>query len=178
MCCPDHQTISAFADGELEASHAAEVAQHISQCASCRQLFEEMQWVDDCGRAALGAIHIGEPTTANIIWWRSPRRKWARPLSLAGAAAVVLTLSIWAWIASCHPHPHQTASVPPQVERVMATPSGSNGQSKISDDTAFEQWAAPFRELRLPLVSMEMAENYNPAPVLPILPETIEGNHL
>jgi hypothetical protein len=171
MCCPDPQTISAFADGELETSHAAEVERHIAKCASCRQFFEEMQWVDNCGRAALGAIRIEESTPANIIWSRPQRWKWARPLSLAAAAAVVLALSIWTWIASRHSTRHQRASTPHQVASVMSTPPGGGGQSKVSDDTAFDQWAAPYRQLHIPLVSMEVVENYNPDTVLPISPE-------
>src|SRR5207247_1317873 len=82
MCCPDHQNISAFADGELEAGQAAEVERHIAKCPSCRQLVEELQWLADCGRGALSAIHVGETTTPNIVWWRPLRRKWVRPLSL------------------------------------------------------------------------------------------------
>ena len=47
-----------------------------------------------------------------------------------------------------------------------------------SRDRAFEQWAAPYRELNIPLVSMEAAESYSPAPILPVLPENMERNHL
>jgi len=176
MYCPDPQTISAFVDGELEAAQAAEVELHAAKCASCRQLVEEMQWLDDCGRAALRAIHVGETTTPNIVWWRPLRRKWARPLSLAAAAAVVLALSIWTWIASSHFNRHQAASGPHQIASVTATPSGGSGPSKESEDTAFAQWAAPYRELRIPLVSMEVAESYNPGPILPVLPDDIGMN--
>jgi anti-sigma factor RsiW len=174
MCCPDHQTISAFADGELEAGQAAEVERHIAKCSSCRQLVEELQWLADCGRGALSAIHVGETATPNIVWWKPLRRKWARPLSLAAAAAVLLALSIWPWIASSHFGRHQAASAPHQIASVTATPPGRNGQSKESEDTAFEQWAAPYRELHIPLVSMEVVESYNPGPILPILPDDIE----
>jgi len=57
-----------------------------------------------------------------------------------------------------------------------ATPSGRNRQSKESEDTAFEQWAAPYRELHIPLVSMEVVESYNPSPIPPILPDDFEIN--
>ena len=173
MSCPDHQTISAFADGELELAQAAEVERHIAQCASCRQLAEELRWVDDRGRAALRAIHVEEPNTANIVWWKSPARKWARPLSLAAAASVVLFLSIGIWIASSH---FQTAVATHQIESVTTTPE-SDGPAKEPDDVAFEQWTAPYRELHIPLVSMEVAENYRPAVILPIQPEDIERKH-
>jgi len=176
MCCPDHQNISAFADGELEAGHAAEVERHIAKCSSCQQLVEELRWLADCGRGALRTIHVRETTNPNIVWWRRLRWKWARPLSLAAAAAVVLFLSIWTWIASSHFGRHQAASAPHQVASVTATPSGRNRQSKESEDTAFEQWAAPYRELHIPLVSMEVVESYNPSPIPPILPDDFEIN--
>ena len=102
MSCPDHQTISAFVDRELEAILAAEVERHVAKCAICRQLVEEMQWLDDRGRAALSAIRVEEAISPNIVWWRPLMRKWARPLSLAAAAAVVLALSIWTWITPSH----------------------------------------------------------------------------
>jgi anti-sigma factor RsiW len=176
MCCPDHQTISAFADRELEAAQAAEVKRHVGKCASCRQSVEEMQWLAYCGRGALGAIHVGETTTSNIVSTRPLWPKWARPLSLAAAAAVVLALSIWTWIASSHFSRHQAPSASHQVASVTATHPGLHGYSKESGDTAFEQWAAPYRELRIPLVSIEVAESYNPDPILPILPDDIGMN--
>src|ERR1035437_3375970 len=70
MSCPDHQTISAFVDRELEAILAAEVERHVAKCAICRQLVEEMQWLDDRGRAALSAIRVEEAISPNIVWWR------------------------------------------------------------------------------------------------------------
>src|SRR2546423_5082054 len=100
MCCPDLPNISAFADGELEAGRAAEVGRHIAKCSSCRQLLEEFQWLDDRGRAAIGAIHVVETTTANIVWWRPLWLNRARPVSLAAAAVVVLAMAIWIWFSS------------------------------------------------------------------------------
>ena len=178
MCCPDHQTISAFADRELEAGQAIEVEAHIAKCASCRQLFEEMQWVDESGRTALNAIHVGEPATSNIVWWKPLRRKWPRLLSLAAAAAVALAFSIWMWIASSHSTRHERASAPHQVENLTTPPPDGNSRSIVWDGAAFEKWAEPYRQLHIPLVSMEMAENYQPAPILPIFPENIEENNL
>jgi hypothetical protein len=176
MSCPDHQTISAFVDSELEAAQAADVQRHVGKCASCRQFVEEMQWLVDRGRAALGAIHVEDTITPNIVWWRPLWLKWARPLSLAAAAGVVLALSIWTWFASSHFSLHQAPSAPDQIASDRATPPGTNGQSQESEDIAFAQWAAPYRELHIPLVSMEVAESYNPPPILPLLLEDIERN--
>lgn len=177
MPCPDHQTISVFVDGELEAAQAAEVERHILKCASCHQLVEEMQWLGDFGRAALSAIRVRETTTPNIVWWRPLWLKWARPVSLAAAAAVALATLIWTWFAPSHFSRDQVPSAPRQIASVWATPLGINGQSEESEDLAFAQWAAPYRELHIPRVSMEVAESYNPAPILPVLPAVIERNH-
>ena len=92
------------------------------------------------------------------------------------AAALVLFLSIGIWIASSHLSGNSTAAAPHQVETATTT-ADSNRQPKESDDIAFEQWAAPYRELHIPLVSMEVAENYHPAAILPVLPADIERNH-
>ena len=74
MCCPDHQITSAFVDGELEAAQAAEVERHVAACVSCRQFVQEMRWLEGCGRAALGAIHVREAFSLNIVRPEPPRR--------------------------------------------------------------------------------------------------------
>ncbi len=170
MSCPDHQNLSAFVDGELETTQAADVKRHIVECASCRQLVEEMQWLEDCGRASLRAIHVREATTPNIVWWRPVWLRCARPTTWAAAAAVVLVLSTWAWFALSHSGRDQTPTAPHQVASVNVTTPSASGQSEEAQDTAFEQWAAPYQRLQIPLVPMEMAANYNPTPILPILP--------
>jgi len=176
MRCPDHQTISAFVDRELESAQAVEVERHVAECPSCRQWVEEMQWLDHRGRAALGAIHIGEMPTPNIVWWKPMWLKSSRPLPLAAAAAVVIALSIWTWFASGRFSRRPVPSAPHQVASIREAPPVAEGDE--SRDRAFEQWAAPYRELNIPLVSMEAAESYSPAPILPVLPENMERNHL
>ncbi len=171
MSCPDPQNLSAFVDGELEAAQALEVERHVAACASCRQFVQEMQWLNDCGRAALRAIHVGDASTSNIVWSRPLWLKWARPMSLAAAAAVVLILSIWTWFALSHSSRDQTPAAPHQIASVRATIPDAAGHSEESKDAAFAQWAAPYRKLQIPLVPMEVAVNYNPAPILPILPD-------
>ena len=170
MSCPDHQNLSAFVDGELEATQALEVERHVAACASCRQFVHEMQWLDDYGRAALDAIHVGEAAMPSTAWWRPLRIKWARPMSLAAAAAVVLAFSIWTWFALSHSR-NQTQAAAHQIATPNATKPGVVGQSRGSRDIAFAQWAAPYQKLQIPLVPMDIAANYNPAPVLPILPD-------
>lgn len=175
MNCPDHQTILAFADGEIEAVQAAEVERHLASCPNCRQFVAEMQWVDDCGRAALRAIPVGEAPSAKIVRPRKLWRNWARPVPLAVAASVLLGLAIWTWFAANNPGFHQA---PRRFAIDKPTPAGAAGRSEESAEAAFEQWAAPYRKLQIPLVPMEVAASYHPAPIEPILPNHIEGNHL
>jgi anti-sigma factor RsiW len=173
MNCPNQQTISAFVDGELEATQAAEVKRHVVACASCRQFFEEMQWLEARGRSALDAIHVGETPVPNVVQLRPASRKWARPMSLAAAAVALLAFSIWTWFASSHFSSNQSSPSPHLIANGSATATGRNLQSERAQEAAFEQWLAPYRELRIPLVPMEVAANYQPAPIFPIQ----FGNH-
>src|SRR3974377_599451 len=95
MNCPDHQTISAFVDGELEDLHATEIQQHVVTCPSCRHLVEELQSLDSCGRSALRAIPTEEPIGSRIVRLEVPARKRLRPVLLAAAAVLVAALVVW-----------------------------------------------------------------------------------
>jgi len=92
--------------------------------------------------------------------------KWARPMPLAAAAAA---LFICVWLGFSHSSSRQTAALPHEVAVT------SNG-SEESEDAAFAQWLAPYRELNIPLVPMEVAASYDPAPVLPTQPDNTKGN--
>jgi anti-sigma factor RsiW len=175
MNCPEQQTILAFADGEIEAVQAAEVERHLTSCPNCSQFLAEMQWVSDCGRAALRAIPAGETASAEVVWPRNPWRNWARPAPLAVAAMLLLALSTWKWFAPNDLDFHQ---VPRRFAFDKPILAGAGGQSGESAEAAFEQWAAPYRQLHVPLVPMEVAASYNPDPIEPILPDHIEGNNL
>ena len=41
--CPGFETVSCFADGELETDHAAQVAAHLESCAACRALANRLR---------------------------------------------------------------------------------------------------------------------------------------
>lgn len=169
MSCPDPQTISAFADGELEAKEAADVERHVAQCANCRESIEEMRWLEQRGRAALEAIEVGEAASHKVVYLKPFWLRWARPMPLAAAAAAAVAMFIGGSLVFGHLGSRQTASLPRQAV-------GASSSSVESEDAAFAQWLAPYRELNIPLVPMEVAANYNPAPVLPTRPDNIERN--
>ncbi len=171
MKCPDQQTILAFADGEMATSEAAEFERHLTSCPNCRQFLAEMQWVSDCGRTALRAIPAGETASGKIVRSRKLWRNWARPVPLALAASLLLAFSIWAWFAE------NKITSPRRFAVSNRNLTGAAGNSMESPEAAFEEWAAPYRQLQIPLVPMEVAANYNPAPIEPIQPDQIERNH-
>ena len=90
-------------------------------------------------------------------------------MSLAAAAAAVVAILIGAWLGLNHSGSRQTAAPPHQV-------AVAGISSEQSEDAAFAQWLAPYRNLKIPLVPMEVAANYNPAPVFPTRPDNIERN--
>jgi anti-sigma factor RsiW len=173
MNCPDYETLAALADGELETGRPLEIERHLAECANCRQFVEEMQWVDERGRAALGTIPVGEAPVTRTVWARACWRTQWRPISLAAAAAMAIALSVWTWLAKNSAGRHEA---PHQIAPGSRAASGANRQVEESEDAAFEQWAAPYRKLQIPLVPMEVAANYSPPPVSPIQPNGIERN--
>ncbi|HLX72471.1 MAG TPA: zf-HC2 domain-containing protein [Verrucomicrobiae bacterium] len=164
MNCPDPQTISEFADGEFDTNNAVEVERHIAQCASCRQLLGEMQWLERRGRAALEAIEVRGTTAQNVVYPKTLWLRWARPLSLAAA---VVAIFIGVSLTFHYSDSHQTSPLPHPVD---------DTSSKSEEDAAFAQWLEPYRNLNIPLVSMETAANYDPAPILPYRPDSVERN--
>jgi len=82
---PDANLLSAFAEHSLTDAERAQVLDHLSRCADCREVaalalpaVEEEQ---------LAAAAVREPTGASRSWWRSPVVHWA---ALTAAALVVL----------------------------------------------------------------------------------------
>ncbi len=101
--------LSAYADGELEASSQAEVHQHVQGCASCRQALRELQALSSVTRAEPPAVSGEEwqrrwrlireavpeiqPRLMSwqdiSAWFANRRRQW---VPLASAAALFLAL--------------------------------------------------------------------------------------
>lgn len=173
MSCPDHQTIVAFVDGELETVQAAEMEQHLTACSNCRHFAEEVDWVENCGRAALRAIPVGEAVEAKIDWGAAPRPKRVQTILLALAAMVAIALFLWTWLGAKSLGPHEAQH---QFAIGGAAMGGAGRRSQESEDAAFERWAAPYRRLQIPLVPVEEAASYDPAPISPIQPNEIERN--
>jgi anti-sigma factor RsiW len=164
MNCPDPQTISEFSDGELEPNQAAEIERHIAQCASCRESLKEMQWLEQRGRGALESIPLEDTFSQKIVPLKPSRLRWvgSMPLTAAAAAVVAVVVGVWLFF-------NQTAST-------MRKDAGANISSEQSEDAAFAQWIEPYRNLNIPLVPMEVAANYNPAPIFPTRPDNVERN--
>lgn len=178
MNCPDLQIISEFADGELEPNQAAEVERHVAQCPSCQQSLGEMQSLEQRGRAALKAIPVEETAIRKVVYLNPFWVNWLHPIPLTAAAAAVAIFIGACWVTPGFLGSHQTAPTPHQVADASntATSSGASDNSDESEDAAFAQWLEPYRNLNIPLVPMEVAANYDPAPIPPFRPENVERN--
>ena len=171
MTCPDHETLSAFADGEVEAARAAETEQHLATCASCRQFVAEMRELDAWGRSSLRAIKAPPRRPAPEVL-TAPGPFWLRllrPAPLATAAVMVAGLSLALWLAVQR---GQRPGTRPAPVRVAEKPLIERQPIAALDEEAFARWAAPYLQLHIPLVSVEEAAHYNPPPIRPALPDT------
>jgi anti-sigma factor RsiW len=169
MNCPNQVTLSAFCDGELSEGESGAIRRHVAECRDCRQFVNELRLLGHLGRAALAAIPAASSPAANVIQVTAQKHLSPRFFSLTfAAAAAVLAWCIFLWPNKPHPKPLESKSATRQ----------SSGQIQQSEDAAFEQWAAPYRRLQIPLVPLDEAASYKPAPVQPFKPENIERNPL
>jgi anti-sigma factor RsiW len=170
MACPDHETLSAFTDGEVAAPGAVEIEHHLSTCGACRQFVAEMRELDAWGRSSLRAIKAAPRRPSSVIL-AIPQPFWLRllrPVPLAAAAVIVAGFCLALWLAAPTGHGPRTVPVP---TRVAEKPLVGDQKVTALDDEAFARWAAPYRQLRIPLVSVEEAGRYSPPPIRPALPD-------
>src|SRR5882762_5009184 len=93
MSCPDHESLSAFADCEVDVAQVAAIERHLVVCASCREFVDEMRRLDDYGRASVQTITL--PGYQSHVRITRRRIRLARPLTLAAAAAILVSLGTW-----------------------------------------------------------------------------------
>ena len=171
MACPDHETLSAFADNEVAAPEAVEIERHLSTCAACRQFVAGLRELDVWGRSSLPAIKVPPRRPAPEVL-TAPEPFWLRllrPAPLAAAAVMVAVFCLALWLAT--PTGQGPRPGPPPA-RVAEKPPIHRPRVASLNDEAFARWAAPYRQLRIPLVSVEEAARYNPPPIRPALPDT------
>jgi len=169
MSCPEHELLSAVADGELERSLRAEIERHLSTCAPCRRFVEEMRDLEACGRSSLRAISVKTRPELLEVSHLSTRRSVMRPIALAAAAVVLVTVSVAVWLIALR------TQEPRQVSAPIRAAGGD--EFATSSDASFERWAEPYRQLRIPLVPLEEVANYTPPTLLPMLPAPTTRNN-
>jgi anti-sigma factor RsiW len=175
MSCPKTETISAFAEGALDATAASELERHLSTCLSCREHVEEMRWLDGLGRSSLLAIRVSVDRSQIC---EAPNRKGLlRQMALAAAAVGLILASFAGWRVNDRFQNQRRVSAPqaaeantPRADRNTNTETNAPTDSAAfgnSSDEAFERWIEPYRRLRIPLVPMEDLANSNPGKVIP-----------
>ncbi len=169
MSCPDQESLSAFADGELEAGRVAEVRAHLSTCAACQRFVEEIRELDALGQSSVREIIVTPVSIPKVVPLPVPWLRRVRPLALAAAAVVLAGLFVALWLG---PWTRQGS-------RVVSSPGRSSGKAPLagrgdssSKEETFTRWAAPYRQLRIPLVTIEVAASYSPPEIRPALPDT------
>ena len=185
MNCPDHESLSAFVDGELDPPATAFIERHLEDCAACREFVAEMRWLDTHGRTSLQAVRTTGWKRA-VIPMLTQRSRMTHPLALAATAVVLASLSVTVWVVTNRPkeadllgRTSEHAKSFRETEQVTATEARlpANGVERLApSDEAFERWAEPYRRLRIPLIPLEDVANYKPAVVRPIMPEAGRSN--
>jgi len=79
------EKLVAFADGELSASEAVEVSEHVSQCESCRAMVQALEQSLEIVKASWDQQHAGWPK------WRVRSRRW---LTVRVAAGILLLVGL------------------------------------------------------------------------------------
>jgi predicted anti-sigma-YlaC factor YlaD len=164
MSCPDRESLSAFADGAVEAPLLAEIERHLSDCAHCREFVLEMRRLNTQGRASLQAIKAAAGAESAPSRRTALRARLMCELSLAAAAVLLLTVS--AWFATRTRNASRLPTTP------VSTKRPSEEKYVMPSDADFEAWAAPYRRLHIPLVPMEDVATYRPREINPIFPES------
>jgi anti-sigma factor RsiW len=129
MSCSWNSQLSAYHDGELDASHRSDVEQHVATCAECSAYLAELR--------GLSGLFAAEPVArlSQIGVHRLHRRlqavteqgilRLARTMS-AVAACVVLAGSLW--LTQLHETPQAAppwTGIPSNVDEVAMTDSAS-----------------------------------------------------
>jgi hypothetical protein len=185
MSCPDPESLSAFVDGELDATTLTEIGQHISGCPSCRNVVADMRWLDGHGRSSLGSIRL-KARPQSFMGSRGTQRRHLL-LRFVPAAAAIILVSVTAFVIVPRRRIPQPLPTPNQATTSRTTdgtdalwpvwptsddPFGSlRGRARCVEaaDVAFERWAEPYRQLRIPLIPTEQVVSYRPGEILPIL---------
>jgi anti-sigma factor RsiW len=167
MTCPEPQNLAAFADGELDPADAAAIEQHLAGCAACAQFVSAMRRLNVLGRNSLQQIRV-QPS--------SPRSRVSRPrlrIALAAAAVFLLALAGAGWLLMSGGGRNSPVSGPvaTPIDGGVAVEATTSPATVSVSDEEFEQWAAPLRRRRIPLVPMEQVATYQAPPVLPFVPK-------
>jgi anti-sigma factor RsiW len=170
MPCPDCETLSAFADGQIEPPARAEIERHLSVCAPCCELVAEMRSLNSLGRASFEAIRLPPRPERMMAIESGSKRRLFRVPALAAAAVLLVSAAaalVARWTEAVRSKPVMASTRPPAKEKYVPP-----------TDAEFETWAAPYLKLHIPLVPMEDVATYRPPQVFPILPESpMDRNH-
>ena len=168
MLCPDQLSLSAFSDGGFEAARAAEIADHVATCAACRAFVDELHQLEAWGRSSLRAIKVTAEPALPVVPLIPPRLRLVRPVALAAAAVFVAGVLVVLWLGA---HTRQATRAVPVPGRVAEMAATEDRRGSASDDETFARWAAPYRQLHIPLVPIEEAARYSPPQIRPALPD-------
>src|SRR5712692_1443290 len=135
MSCPEHELLSAYADGELEPSMLAETERHLSGCASCREFVQEMRWLDTYGKSALRSMSVAAGPDPITIFKTAKKLRLLRPPALAAAAIVLVSLFAASWFVASRlkglqPTPARFASA--ETKPPLDSPTGAEVTDHIS----------------------------------------------
>jgi anti-sigma factor RsiW len=164
MGCPDEQTLTAFADGELPPRQAADVEQHLTGCQACAEAVQDLGQLNALGRSALTRIPVtaARRTLPDV----RPRRFVSIAAGMSAAAAVLIGALAAQWLLT---RPSAGGSIARPISPNATLPHVELPEPTPLLDAEFARWSAEYQSRRIPRVPLEQLADYHPTPVFPVL---------
>jgi anti-sigma factor RsiW len=157
MPCPDHEVLSALADGEVETATRAAIEEHVKECPACSGFVADMRRLNALGKGSLRTM----PVCSQLDLGPFPASAPPEPRLLPLAAALAV-LSVVAWLVAPR-FDNSSGPVAASAARgtaVFQTDEVITGTMPAGVPTgwqnrAFAEWLAQNSARRIPLVALE-----------------------
>lgn len=129
MTCPDGETLSAYADGELGGAFEAEVAAHLEACPSCAAEVQSLSEVGHMAREAIAAIPADNVSPVFEVPTGTTCGRRRLPWMATAAAVLIAAAGLLVWRLETGKQPIEAEGSAKPPEAVAAT-----GRDDVGED--------------------------------------------